>query len=245
MRGFVVMMLVAAAVTGCKRNTPPAAAAAPAATMSAPAGAEVKGRILERLDAKPYTYFRLQIGDTEQWAAVPENDLKVGQDVTLVNPMPMTNFQSKTLNRTFATVLFANLAGAAPAGATSAANVATQHASTAKGPDVGDVHTPKATGPDARTVAEVHAQKDALKEKSVSIRGKVVKYNAEILGRNWIHLRDGSGSADKGDNDLTVTTKETATVGDVVTVRGVLRLNKDFGSGYSYPVILEDAKLQK
>ena len=244
MRSFLVMTLVAAACIGCKRNTPPAAAAAPATTAAAPAGAEVKGRILERLDAKPYTYFRLQIGDQEQWAAVPENDLKVGQDVTLVNPMPMTNFQSKTLNRTFATVLFANLAGA-PAAATSTANVAAQHSMTAKGPDAGDVRTPKATGADARTVAETHAQKDSLKEKTVTVRGKVVKYNAEILGRNWIHLRDGSGSPDKGDNDLTVTTKESAAVGDVVTVRGTLRLNKDFGSGYSYPVILEDAKLQK
>jgi hypothetical protein len=244
MRRFLVLMLVAAAVTGCKRNTPPPAAKAAATTPAAPQGASLKGKILERLDASPYTYFRLQTGSEEQWAAVPENALKVGDEVTLVNPMPMANFQSKTLNRTFPSILFANIEGAAPAG-TSPANAAMQHAQTGKGPDVGDTRTPKATGADARTVAEVFAQKDGLKEKTVAIRGKVVKFNAEILGRNWIHLRDGSGSPDKGDHDLTVTTKETAAVGDVVTVRGTLRLNKDFGSGYSYPVILEEAKLQK
>lgn len=243
MRGFLIVMLIAAALTGCKRNTPPAAApATPQAAQAAPAGATVTGRILERLDAPPYTYFRLQIGNEEQWAAVPENSLKVGQDVTLANPMPMTNFESKSLKRTFPMVLFANLAGAAPAG-TSPGNVA--HPPITKGADLGDSRTPKAAGADAKTVAEAYAQKDSLKEKTVSIRGKVVKFNAQILGRNWIHLRDGSGSADQGNHDLTVTTTATAAVGDVVTARGILRLNKDFGSGYSYPVILEDAKLTK
>ncbi len=248
MRNLVVLMLVAAAFTGCKRNAPPVgakAAEAAAPQAQAPAGT-VAGKILERLEAPPYTYLRLQVGDKEQWAAVPENTLKVGEQVTLSNPMEMNNFESKTLKRTFPSVLFANLAtGDAPAAATSNANVARQHSMTAKGPDVGDVNTPKASGAEARTVAEAHAQKEALKEKAVAIRGKVVKFNAEILGRNWIHLRDGSGNPDKGDNDITVTTKEKTTVGDTVTIRGTLRLNKDFGSGYSYPVIVEDAKLQK
>jgi hypothetical protein len=245
MRGFMIVMLIAAAITACKRNTPPATAGAvPPVSQAAPSGATVKGRILERLEAPPYTYFRLQIGQEEQWAAVPENSLKVGQDVTLANPMAMTNFESKSLKRNFPTILFANIAGDAPTG-TSPGNVALQHAQTTKGPDVGDTRTPKATGADAKTVAETHAQKESLKEKTVSVRGKVVKFNAQILGRNWIHLRDGSGSADKGDHDLTVTTAETAAVGDVVTVRGILRLDKDFGSGYRYPVIIEDAKLQK
>lgn len=244
MRNILVLMLVAAAVTGCKRNTPPPAAKASATVPATAQGPSVKGKILERIDATPYTYFRLQVGSTEQWAAVPENALKVGEEVTLVNPMPMANFQSKTLNRTFPSILFANIDGA-PAAGTSTANAALQHTQTGKGPDVGDTHTPKATGADARTVAETFAQKDGLKEKTVVIRGKVVKFNAEILGRNWIHLRDGSGSPDKGDNDITVTTKETAAIGEVVTVRGILRLNKDFGSGYSYPVIIEDAKLAK
>lgn len=245
MRQLVVILLVAGALAGCKRNTPPPAASAPVNAKAQQAGT-LTGRILERLEAPPYTYFRLQAGGREQWVAVPENGKKVGEEVTLSNPMEMVNFESKTLKRTFPSVLFANLAGdGAPAAGTSTANVATQHTMTGKGPDVGDVKTPKASGAEARTVAEAYAQMEALKEKPVAIRGKIVKFNAEILGRNWIHLRDGSGSPDKGDNDITVTTKDNAAVGDVVTVRGVLRLKKDFGSGYSYPVIVEDAKLQK
>lgn len=204
----------------------------------------MKGRILERLDASPYTYLRLQVGSQELWAAVPENTMQVGQDVTLVNPLEMANFESKTLKRTFPTVYFASLAGDAPAGASNS-NLPPGHPRTDKGPDIGDVKTSKASGADARTVAEVFAQKASLAEKPVVIRGKVVKFNAGILGRNWIHLRDGSGSADQSDNDITVTTDETTALGAVVTIRGTLRLNKDFGAGYRYPVIVEDAKLQK
>lgn len=244
MRHLLVVLLIAGALAGCKRNAPPAAGAKGAAPAASQPAGTVKGKILERLDAAPYTYFRLQIAGQERWAAVPQNGAQVGQEVTLVNPMEMANFESKTLKRTFPSVLFANLEGEA-AGATSPANVAAQHTLTSKGPDVGDVRTPKATGAEARTVAEVWAQTEALKEKPVAVRGKVVKFNAEILGRNWIHLRDGSGTTEKGDNDLTVTTKDTAAIGDTVTVRGTLRLKKDFGSGYSYPVILEDAKVQK
>ena len=244
MRYLVVLLLVAGALVGCNRNNPPPPAGAPSAKKAAPQGEGVKGRILERLEASPYTYFRLQVGSQELWAAVPENSMQVGQDVTLANPMEMTNFESKTLKRTFHTILFATIAEEAAAGS-STADAATPHPRAGQGPDVGDVMTPKAAGADARTVAEAFAQRENLKEKPVVIRGKVVKYNAGILGHNWIHLRDGSGSADQSDNDITVTTDGTTTVGAVVTVRGTLRLNKDFGAGYRSAVIIEDAALQK
>ena len=174
--------------------------------------------------------------------------------------MPMQGFESKTLNRKFETVYFGTLAGegarrGAPApGADAPARcrdmaqgpgIAAQHAAAAAGPaDVGDVKVPKASGADARTVAEVYAQRAALKEKPVTIRGKVVKFNAGIMNRNWVHLRDGSGTAGK-DNDITVTTGDTAAVGDVVVVKGTVRVDKDFGAGYAYPVIVEDAKVSK
>ena len=123
--------------------------------------------------------------------------------------------------------------------------MAAQHAAAAAGPsEVGSVKVPKATGADARTVSEVYSQRSSLKEKPVTIRGKVVKYNEGIMGRNWLHIRDGSGTAGK-DNDLTITTAEKAAVGDVVLVKGTVRVDKDFGAGYSYPVIIEDAKIGK
>jgi hypothetical protein len=181
--------------------------------------------------------------------------------------MPMQDFESKTLKRKFELVYFGTLvdpnapaampagmpgAGGAPGamgggmgGGEPPANIAAQHAQAAAGPvDVGDVKVPKASGADSRTVAEVFAQRAALKEKAVTVRGKIVKFNSGIMGRNWLHIRDGSGTSGK-DNDLTVTTAESAAVGDVVVVKGKVAVDKDFGAGYSYPVIVEEAKLSK
>jgi hypothetical protein len=268
MRRLSTVLLVAVAVAGCKKSEAPAPAAptpvaeAPA-PQAAPAANSLKGKVLERLDAPPYSYLKLQVGGEEQWAAVPKADVAKGAEVTVLNAMPMSDFESKTLKRKFKVVYFGTLEGsasaaaAAPAGGSapppgmpppgmdgSPAGMAMQHAKAAQGPsDVGDVKVDKAAGADARTVAEVHAQKAALKDKTVSIRGKVVKFNPGIMGKNWVHLRDGSGKQDKGDNDITVTTQDMTSVGDTVVAKGTVRLDKDFGAGYAYPVIVEDAKL--
>jgi hypothetical protein len=253
MRRLSVVLLVALAVAGCKKKEPaPQQAAAPGAPEAA--GATIKGKLVERLDAAPYSYLKIKSAQGEVWAAVPKTELGAGADVVVTGAMPMSDFESKTLKRKFEVVYFGTLGGdAAPppppamgdAGPPSPASMAAQHAAAAAGPsDVGNVKVPKASGADARTIAEVFAQRAALKEKPVTIRGKIVKYNEGIMGRNWIHIRDGSGTAGK-DNDLTVTTSEKAAVGDVVLVKGTVRTEKDFGAGYSYPVIVEDAKLSK
>ena len=97
----------------------------------------------------------------------------------------------------------------------------------------------------ALSVAEVWDRRAELSGTSVTVTGQVVKYNAEILGRNWIHLQDGTGSADDGTNDLTVTTTSSVAVGDVIVVTGTLVVDKDLGSGYFYSVLLEDASIEK
>jgi hypothetical protein len=119
------------------------------------------------------------------------------------------------------------------------------HAGMAKSADVGDVKVQKAAGKDARTVAEIISRSSSMKNKPVAVRGKVVKFTPGVMGKNWIHLRDGSGSATDGTNDLVVTTKDEAKVGDVVLVAGVVHTDVDLGSGYSFKVLVEDAKLQK
>jgi hypothetical protein len=126
------------------------------------------------------------------------------------------------------------------------AQLGAQHAQMAAGPSDAKVEkVQKAAGADARTVEEVWTQKADLKEKSVTIRAQVVKFSPGIMGKNWIHLRDGSGSADKATHDITVTTQDEVKVGDVVTAKGLVRVDKDFGAGYAYPVIIEDAKVSK
>jgi hypothetical protein len=111
--------------------------------------------------------------------------------------------------------------------------------------DTDAIKVAKAEGGEGKTVAEIFAAGTSLKDAPVAVRGKVVKFSAGIMGKNWIHLRDGSGSRAKQDDDLTVTTLDTATAGDIVLVRGVVHLKRDFGAGYTYPVILEDAKVTK
>jgi hypothetical protein len=119
------------------------------------------------------------------------------------------------------------------------------HAGMAKPVDVPDVKVAKATGADARTVAEIVSGRVALKDKPVVVRGKVVKFTPGVMGKNWIHLRDGSGAAADGTNDVVVTTKDETKIGDVVLVKGVVRTDRDLGSGYKYAVLVEDATLQK
>ncbi len=104
---------------------------------------------------------------------------------------------------------------------------------------------PKATGPDARTVEEVVKGKAALKDKPVLVNAQVVKVNNDIMGKNWVHLQDGSGKAADGTHDIIATTQDKVAVGDVVKAKGTVRTDVNLGSGYAYAVLIEDAKLAK
>ena len=247
-----VAALMTAALSAAAADTKPAAGKpAAAAKPAAPPASSITGTILETMDSGGYTYMKLKTASGEVWAAVNQVKVKKGSTATVVNPVEMRNFESKTLHRKFDSILFGTLAETPSKGAPAApsqeemrAAMVAQHSSAATGPqDVGVIKVAKAEG--GKTVAEIFAEKAALKDKEVAVRGKVVKYTPEVMGKNWIHLRDGSGSRDKKNDDITITTKGSAAVGDVVLVRGVVKLNKDFGAGYTYPVILEDAKISK
>jgi len=93
-----------------------------------------------------------------------------------------------------------------------------------------------------KTIAELYSEKAALAGKEVKVRGKVVKFNSGIMGKNWMHIKDGTGEKDSSDLTLTTPT-DTAKVGDVIVVTGVLVADKDFGMGYKYSIIIEEAKL--
>lgn len=267
-----LIVVLAVLTLGCGQKNAPAAAAVPSAPSAATPGTApatgvasglqtVRGTVLETFGASDYTYMRLKTADGETWAAVTKASVKTGDEVTVVNAAPMDGFESKTLNRTFDRIVFGALAGpggeaaaAAPVAAGHAPAVdpavrqqmATQHAMAASGPsDVGKIDVKKAEGTSGRTVAELFAQKAALRGQEVAVRGKVVKFTPGVMGRNWIHLRDGSGSREEKDDDVTVTTNDVVNVGDVVLVRGTLGLDKDFGAGYVYAVLIEGAKVAK
>jgi DNA/RNA endonuclease YhcR with UshA esterase domain len=199
----------------------------------------VKGEILETRNVESYTYLRLKTSDGEIWAAVPTTAAKKGTQVTIGNAMTMENFESKTLKKKFDKIVFGQIIepGAAPA-----APYGAMPAGPAGGPVV---KVPKASGPDARTVAEVVKGKAGLKDKAVLVRGQVVKVNLGIMGKNWLHLQDGSGTAGDGSNDVLVTTQDKAVVGDIVSARGTVRTDVNLGAGYAYGVLIEDAVVRK
>jgi hypothetical protein len=103
----------------------------------------------------------------------------------------------------------------------------------------------KATGANAHTIQEIFADSAKLNKKSVVVRGKVVKVSSGIMGKNWIHIQDGTGNQAKKNHNLVCTSKSMADVGDVVTVSGILAKDKDFGGGYKYTAIVEEATISK
>jgi len=233
------------------------AAIAPAAAHATPAAAQagapgtvqtVTGTVLETMDAATYTYVRVKTDKGEIWAAASQFKVAVGDKLTIPLEMPMENFRSNALKRDFPLIYFASQIrkdGEAPAsgGAMGAMAGALPPGHSPTGSPRAKVTEviPQPAGGTA--VEKLWANRAALNGKPVTVRGMVVKFNGGIMGKNWFHLQDGTGKDDDGTNDITVTTAETVKVGDIVTITGTLVLEKDFGSGYSYPILIEDAKV--
>lgn len=267
--GLAFATALTLALGACKRNNavePLASARADSpAAPSGPAhgGAQaLSGRVTETMDAGGYTYLKLATTTGEVWAAVRQTKVSTGQQATVMQAMLMTDFSSPSLKRKFERIYFGALAGAAASHPPSGGMMGGGQGGGMMGrPGAGDLQVahgrirsaakvaldrplPKAPGPNAYTIAELYAQRAALAGKTVRLRGQVTKFNAEIMGRNWVHLQDGSGSSEQDDFDLTVTTKAVASPGQVVLVEGQLQQDRDFGAGYRYSVIVEGATLK-
>ena len=201
------------------------------------------GKVLERIDADRYSYLRLKTESGEIWAAVLQAEINNGEEVTIVNPMPMDGFESKTLNRTFERIVFGTVREAD--GEDAAQLLRQAHSSISNATELGPLKVEKASGPSGRTVEEVFAHSQDLDERKVAVRGRVTRVNAKILGRTWIHLQDGTGDPQAKTNDLAVTSQDNPSVGDTVLIEGTLRTNKNYGMGYVFPVIVEDATVTK
>lgn len=252
----------------------------------ASAAQNLTGKVLETMDSGGYTYMQVDTGDSKPWVAIPQSQIKVGQEITYQPGMVMNNFASKTLNRTFDSIVFSsglvgaghggNAMGAAmggmqnPHGKTEvkggddsfssavkaeggAAPAASQQQEMAAGSGgslgamapFSEINVDKASGDNAYNVSEIFSETEKLNGKTVRIQGKVVKFSPSIMGRNWIHIQDGTGDPMNNTHDLVVTTSEQIKTDDVVTIEGVLAFNKDFGAGYKYIAIVEEAKTVK
>jgi len=227
----------------------PDKAVAPAASSSQAGGDRLSGKILQSMDSGGYTYVYLQKKDGEKvWVAAPATAVTVGSQIVFQGGMEMVNFESKSLKRKFDKILFADaVISDAPAkdpqkekekgvsgGSKAAASVKD-----------GKISVAKATGANAYTVQDVFANSAKLNKKKVVVRGKVVKVSTGIMGKNWIHIQDGTGSQTKKTHNLVCTSKATADVDDIVTVSGILAKDKDFGGGYKYSAIVEEATIKK
>jgi hypothetical protein len=193
---------------------------------AAPLNGMITGTVVETMDAGGYTYVRVDTGSGLAWAAGPPLSVASGDRLRFDASMPMSDYHSASLDRTFARIYF-----------TSALEALGGEPATAAAPA-----TP-ATFAGRVSVGDVFARRGELVGSEIEVRGEVVKYNAGIMGTNWLHLQDGTGS--EGTDDLTVTTDATAVVGDTMVVRGVLVADRDFGYGYVYDLIIEGAAVSK
>lgn len=205
-------------------------------------GQKVYGKVVETMDAGNYTYVRVSDGTKQHWAAGPKTSLKKGDMVAFSTQMPFNKFHSKALKRDFDVIYFVNrIITDKPEQA-----VANPHAAAVSEPHKGmkqQGQKEKISGikkaSKGKTVAEIFKQKNKLAGKQVRVRGKVVKYTPKVMGKNWLHIQDGSHS-----KNLPVTTKSEVKKGDVVLVSGKMVLDQDLGFGYVYEIVLEKASVK-
>jgi len=195
--------------------------------------------IKEALQTGAYTYLLVQEGQQEYWMAVQKYDAKVGEKIYFVEAMEMNNFESKELDRVFDKIYFVDQISKTPIDAETLKTEAINDKQQEMQQLLDSIKIQPVKG--GQSIGELYSNADAFKEKTVTVRGQVVKVNMDIMDRNWVHLVDGTKGNDK--SDLTFTTLELVKVGDTVVFKGVLAIDREFGAGYVYPLIVEEAVL--
>jgi len=196
-------------------------------------------KVKEVIQSSNYTYVRVRENKGEYWCAINKADIEEGKTYFWLKGWEVNQFHSKELNRNFASIFFVESLSDRPmlnfSPVTSNAMAGRQVV-----PEKQEIRVDKAEG--GINIAELYANREAYNGKSVKIRGKVVKFSRQIMDRNWVHIQDGS--SDGSNYDLTVTTQDTTAVGSTCVLEGIISLDKDFGSGYTYEVIMEGARVR-
>ncbi len=198
-----------------------------------------KATALEVIQTTSYTYLRVKENNIESWLAVPKMEAEVGAIYYYKGGVEMKDFTSKELGRNFESVFFLGGVSTSPDALKKPTQSASTYTSTAKSTVVrGKISIEPAE--DGITIAELFSNKEKYEGKTVKIRGQITKFNAAIMNKNWVHLQDGTEH--NNNFDLVATSGKTFKVGDTITITGKIVLNKDFGYGYSYEVMMEDAE---
>lgn len=234
-----VAVLAALSLASCrpKEQAPQATSTQAPRPQSANVGAHT-GLVQEVIQGSSYTYLNVMEGDDGFWIATSKSDVDVGETVSFADALEMKDFTSKELQRTFETIYFVSAVNRGPLPVAADGSAATSgHAK----PAVEQLEVSIEPAAGGIRIGELFANRDSYADETVRIRGQVSKVNRAIMGKNWVHLQDGTGDA--GHFDLTITTAEEVAPGDVVTFEGTIVLNKDFGAGYAYEVLMEEARL--
>lgn len=195
-----------------------------------------EAKVLEATTSGSYTYVKLEESGKTFMAAISAREVNIGDTYYYKDAMEMKNFESKSLGRVFASIFFINEFYATKP-EQKKESIGGEHK---KAKDVhSNISVEKAAN--GYSLAEVFEKKSALKDSQIIVKGQVVKINEGIMNTNWVHIQDGTKF--NGVFDLTVTTSEAIDfeIGDVITFKGTLILNKDFGHGYKYDFLLENA----
>lgn len=232
MRLLMIMVLGLALLTSCNSSS----------KQSEQSNSTISSRhfeVKEILQTSSYTYLFVEEKGQEYWMAVSRLEVKVGDDFYYETGLEMLDFNSKELDRTFDKILFVDKISTVPIlpHQEKSSEMTVIEKEEVKG--VKDISVDPAQG--GISIGELYKNRTQYEGKRVLIKGQVVKVNSKIMGKNWVHLQDGTKD---GENfDLTITTQEEVKVDDVVTFEGLVTLNKDFGAGYSYELIVEEARL--
>lgn len=199
-----------------------------------------KVKVNEVLHSSKYTYLNVDEEGNSFWIAVPGQEVEEGQTYYYKGGLKKVNFESKEFNRVFDVIYLVSRISKQPGFAGGSA-VERAMANMEKKETVEDNSMPEPVEGGIR-IADLFANQQKYAGKTIIVSGKCVKVNNQIMGKNWVHVQDGSGQG--GNADLTITTQEIVMVGSNVTFEGTIALNKDFGAGYRYDVIMEQASLK-
>jgi hypothetical protein len=225
---FVFVLILIFCLTSCKKeeNKIPES--------NVPAGTHAV-KVLDFMDVANYTYLHVSENGNEYWIAAPQMKAEKDEILYYSQGMEMKDFHSDALNRTFPSVYFVqSISPDLQKGETLSS--AHQQVNSDKQENIS---VQRLEG--GKTIAEIYSERIELSGKIIKIRGQVVKYNPSIMSRNWIHIQDGTES--NGSYDLLITSKDETAPGQIIIVEGKVEINRDFGAGYSYPVMVEDAKI--
>lgn len=205
------------------------------------AGANVHTVVVQEvIQASGYTYLKVKEKDSDFWIAITKREIEAGETFSFADGLEMKNFKSKDLQRTFETIYFVSkISNNEPSLSGSKQSAGNPHRIKPT-TDKKEISIEAVEG--GISIGELFSNRDSYANKTVLIKGQVTKVNRAIMGKNWVHLQDGTSGS--GSYDLTITTQDQVNIGDIVIFEGTIVLNKDFGSGYAYDVLMEEAMLQ-